>query len=129
VARTLSPVLEAPALLGEGPLWCPLEQALYWIDAMAPAIHRWVPESGAARSWAMPPTIGSMALRAGGGAVAALENGFAFVDLERGAVEALLDPEAAQPRTRFNDGKCDRRGRFWAGTMDRAMTAPSTAAP
>jgi sugar lactone lactonase YvrE len=117
-------VLEARDLLGEGPLWCPVEQALYWIDSSAPAIHRWAPESGATRTWAMPSVIGSMALRAGGGAVVALENGFAFVDFESGAVEPLLDPEAAQPGTRFNDGKCDRRGRFWAGTMDRAMAAP-----
>ena len=120
----LRPVLEARALLGEGPLWCPIEQALYWIDSVAPAIHRWAPESGATRSWAMPSMIGSMALRAGGGAVVALETGFAFVDLDSGNVTPLIDPEAERPETRFNDGKCDRRGRFWAGTMDRAMAAP-----
>ena len=120
----VSCVLEARARLGEGPLWCPREQALYWIDSLAPAIHRFAPEDGATRSWEMPAMIGSMVLREGGGAVVALETGFAFVDLDSAAVEALCDPEAQEPRTRFNDGKCDRLGRFWAGTMDRAMEAP-----
>jgi sugar lactone lactonase YvrE len=117
-------VLEAGATLGEGPLWCPREQALYWVDSLAPAIHRFVPVSGAIASWEMPATIGSIVLRQGGGALAALADGYAFVDLESGAVTALGDPEAETAATRFNDGKCDRRGRFWAGTMDIDQRAP-----
>ncbi|MGH6954897.1 MAG: SMP-30/gluconolactonase/LRE family protein [Alphaproteobacteria bacterium] len=110
-------VLEARAGLGEGPVWCPREQALYWVDSYEPALKRLDPASGALESWPMPSLVGSLALRESGGAVVALRHGFAFVDLASGAVEPVHDPEAHMPETRFNDGKCDRRGRFWAGTM------------
>jgi sugar lactone lactonase YvrE len=119
--------LESGANLGEGPVWCPREQALYWVDSLAPALHRFEPATGATARWEMPATIGSAVLRAQGGALVALATGFAFVDLKSGALTALGDPEAGSPETRFNDGKCDRQGRFWAGTMDLDQRAPEGA--
>ncbi|MDQ6874763.1 MAG: SMP-30/gluconolactonase/LRE family protein [Actinomycetota bacterium] len=116
--------LAAQATIGEGPVWSVDEGALYWIDVPAGALHRLEPGSGATRSWELPAEVGCIALRAGGGAIAALRTGFCLVDLDTGAVEMLEDPEADQPRTRFNDGKCDRRGRFWAGTMDIDEQSP-----
>jgi L-arabinonolactonase len=77
--------------------------------------------------WTMPERIGSFALREQGGLVVAFASGFAFLNLETGAVERLAAPEAAMPRNRFNDGKCDRRGRFWAGTMDDRLSEHSGA--
>jgi sugar lactone lactonase YvrE len=71
--------------------------------------------------------VGSFALREQGGLVAALRSGFALIDLERGAVDRLVDPEADRPENRFNDGRCDRQGRFWAGTMNEPRTARSGA--
>jgi len=59
-----------------------------------------------------------MALRVQGGMVLALQHGFATLDLEDGTVTTLHDPEPDQAGNRFNDGKCDAQGRFWAGTMD-----------
>jgi len=116
--------LAAQATIGEGPVWSIDEGALYWIDVPACALHRLEPGSGATRSWELPAEVGCIALRAGGGAIAALRTGFCLVDLDTGAVEILEDPEADQPKTRFNDGKCDRRGRFWAGTMDIDEQSP-----
>jgi len=105
-------------MLGEGPLWAPEEQALYWVDIQRRILQRWHPGSGQYRRWDMPTEIGSFALRQQGGALAALRNGFAWLDLESGEVVPFADPEAGQPFTRFNDGKCDRRGRFWTGSID-----------
>ena len=65
-------VLDARAELGECPVWSPLEQALYWVDIRAPALHRLHPDSGATRTWPMPSRIGSFGLREAGGAVVAL---------------------------------------------------------
>ncbi|HBY07038.1 MAG TPA: gluconolactonase [Chloroflexi bacterium] len=107
--------------LGEGPVWVPEEQALYWIDIQRPALQRWHPQSAEYRFWQLPSEIGSFALRKQGGAVLALRTGFAYLDLETAAITPLADPEADLPFTRFNDGKCDRRGRFWAGTMDEEI--------
>lgn len=109
-------VLDAKAALGEVPVWCTIDQELYWIDSEAPALHRFDPASGDTHSWPLPEHIGCFALRENGGVVAAMNSGFHFINLESGAVEKITDPEAHLPQNGFNDGKCDRRGRFWAGT-------------
>ena len=51
-----------------------------------------------------------------GGVVAALRDGFAFIDTDTAEVSPICDPEEDKPESRFNDGKCDPAGRFWAGT-------------
>jgi L-arabinonolactonase len=113
-------------ILGEGPVWVPEEQVLYWVDIQGPALQRWHAGSGGYRRWALPSEIGCFALRQSGGVLVALRTGFALLDLETEKLTPLLNPEADRPYTRFNDGKCDRRGRFWAGTMDEE--APNTRA-
>ncbi|MBT5414985.1 MAG: SMP-30/gluconolactonase/LRE family protein [Rhodospirillaceae bacterium] len=109
--------LDIGARLGEGPVWCPRGKALYFVDSMAPELLRWHPETGAVGRWALPDLIGSLALREGGGAVVALRHGLFTFDFESGATELAVDLSAENRENRFNDGKCDRRGRFWAGTM------------
>lgn len=109
--------LDAKAKLGEGPVWCPREQALYWVDILEPALKRFDPASGATRSWTVPDLIGCFALRESGGAILALRKGFHAFDFATGKTSVIVEPEAANPENRFNDGKCDRRGRFWAGSM------------
>ena len=104
--------------LGEGPIWDPAAQVLWFVDIEAPAVHRFDPASGARFSWTPPCRIGSLALRARGGMVAGTERGFAFVDPERDYFEVIEHPEPQLPSNRFNDGKADAAGHFWAGTMD-----------
>ena len=104
-------------LLGEGPLWDVEEQALYWVDTRGCKIRRLDWATGERRDWEVPEMIGSMALRKGGGAVIALRTGVHTFDFETGVAALVSDPEAADPDTRFNDGKVDRQGRFLTGTM------------
>ena len=118
----VEPVLEADIICGECPVWAPEESALYFTDIPGKAIHRFHPNSGALNRWPMPEEVGCFALREAGGLVAALRNGFAFIDLDAGSVEAIADPESDKPENRFNDGRCDRQGRFWAGTMHEPRT-------
>jgi len=105
-------------LLGEGPLWDPRDEVLYWVDSNGRRVRRLDPAGGEVRDWPVPERIGSLALRESGGAVIALKSGFHFLDFESGATAPIVDPEAGEERTRFNDGKVDRRGRFLAGSMD-----------
>lgn len=105
-------------LLGEGPLWDPRDEVLYWVDSNGCRVRRLDPAGGEVRDWPVPERIGSLALRESGGAVVALKSGFHFLDFESGATAPIVDPEAGEERTRFNDGKVDRRGRFLAGSMD-----------
>ncbi len=117
-------VQQANAILGEGPLWCPREQALYWLDIKRPAVYRCDPAGGQSAHWPMPSDIGCMALRESGGMVVGLRSGFAALDFETGAVTPIADPEVDRPDNRINDGKVDRQGRFWAGTLNDAEADP-----
>lgn len=109
--------------LGEGPLWDVGDGCLYWVDSTGrrvgkPAIWRYNPRTGATRSWMLDRDVGAMALRAGGGAVLALNDGFYFFDFDAGATALIKHISDDTARARLNDGKCDRRGRFLAGGMD-----------
>lgn len=120
--------LDVRAALGEGPVWCPREGVLYWLDSRAGLFNRFDPESGENESWQMPEPIGSFALREAGGIVAALASGIALADPPSGSVDWLIRVEHPAEGMRFNDGKCDRRGRFWTGTMVEHLKAPAHAA-
>ena len=63
--------------------------------------------------------------RKGGGLIAGLQGGFCAVDLDAGTVEHIVDPEPEHPTNRLNDGKCDRRGRYWCGTLDAQQAEPT----
>ncbi len=111
--------------LGEGPVWCPLEKALYWLDIKGKSIWRHHPASGKTENRETPEEPGSMTLRQNGkGLVTAWWNGFRFFDPASGAIEIIHDHEQDMPNSRFNDGRCDRQGRFWAGTMDDTYAEP-----
>ena len=119
--------LPARALLGEGPLWDPEDRLLYWVDIKGRAVHRFDPATGCDTQWPTPEPVGSLARRTTGGLVVALRSGFHFLDLDSGAVTPVAEPERDRPENRFNDGKPDRRGRFWAGSMHDPETLPTGA--
>ena len=102
--------------LGEGPVWDESTQSIYWTDIPGCSIQRFSVPQKRLYSHQLNCTIGSFALRKSGGLVAATENGFAFLDLEESTIQWLKHPEEGKS-TRFNEGKCDPHGRFWAGTM------------
>ena len=115
-------LVETRYSLGEGPLWDPVDRVIYWVDILGRTVWRADADGENARDWPLPEDIGALALRRGGGAVVALSTGFHALDFETGTCTPITDPEAGNPRTRFNDGKVDRRGRFFAGTMDYQET-------
>jgi L-arabinonolactonase len=119
---SLRVAIPAANLIGESPVWSVREQALYWVDVEGKLVQRFVPATGAMERWQMFEVTSCIGLRAGGGLVAATRTGFAFLDTASGAVAAIADPEADMPANRFNDGKVDRAGRFWAGTKNIANT-------
>lgn len=110
-------VADCRAMLGEGPVWVVAEQALYWVDIKGLKIFR-RDAGGAVTIWATPFSVGGIAPRISGGFIAGTEHGVAAIDLVAGRFDILVDPEPDRPANRFNDGKVDRSGRFWAGTMD-----------
>lgn len=118
-------VVEASNLLGEGPVWCPIEQALYWVEWGRRSIFRLDYRTCQTNKWEVAEGIGCLALRESGGALLASRTGFWVFDFEAGAAEPLSEPEPERPDNLFSDGKCDRRGRFWAGSICWTETGPT----
>ena len=112
--------------VGESPVWRAREEALYWVDIPARRIHRWNAVGGQRRSWKTPEPVACIAFSEGGRLIAGMETGVFSIELldeGRVAAERLAAPRFAMPGMRFNDGRCDRQGRFWAGTMHTDMAA------
>jgi sugar lactone lactonase YvrE len=122
-------VVDAKAALGEGPLWDDRDQVLWWLDIKGHLIHRFDPNTQEDRTFATPEDIGCVAVRERGGLIVAMQNGLSFFDPATGKFEFLFDPERDKPSNRFNDGKPDRQGRFWPGSMyeDDRRPTPSAA--
>ena len=115
--------------VGESPVWSVTEQALYWVDIEGRRIHRWDSAAGTVQSWYSPERVGCIVISSRGGLVAAMESGvFEVTLLAPPALRATLLVGITHPRAnmRFNDGRCDRQGRFWLSTMcmDMGLAAP-----
>jgi len=117
-------VLDSQSILGEGPCWDPTENVLWWIDVRGQLVHRYSPATAENASYRVGQSVGCVVRRHKGGLMVAVENGFASFDPASESCEILADPEFDRPGNRFNDGKCDPSGRFWAGTMDDAEVDP-----
>ena len=113
---------------GESPMWHAAEQAWCWVDIPARRIWRMDHASGLLRHWSAPEMVACIAATSDGGLIAGMETGvFRLALRDDGAVDAqrLAAPPAGElgEGMRFNDGRCDRQGRFWSGTMFMDMGA------
>ena len=116
------------ATLGEGLCWSPRQQSLWWVDILEHRLYRDGEATGAHAEWPFDETISAVAERAGhAGLAVTLRRGLALFDPRTGQVQRLDEPEREREGNRFNDGKCDARGRFWGGSMDFAVKDPTGA--
>lgn len=116
-------VVDSANMLGEGALWCPRERVLWWFDVSSVHLWRFEPASGRVEHWPLPKRAGSFALRRDGGLLFAFQKGFATLEVPGGEFTWRDVPGIAFGEERFNDGKVDRAGRFWAGTLDRTVSS------
>lgn len=113
-------LLDAKSILGEGPHWNEAQGKLYWVDIQGQSFGRFDAASGRNEQFPIGKTVGAVVCDAGDGEVVWLStrDGFERYDCRTGELRGIADPEADKPANRFNDGKCDSTGRFWAGTME-----------
>ena len=115
----ISPVSEHRCHLGEGPLWDPGSEVLYWVDSYGPTLYRMSFVTKRTSTWPLPgKTVGSLAVRERGGLILAMDHGFYTFSPEAGESELIAQPLAGQDGVRFNDGKVDPFGSFVAGGMN-----------
>ncbi|WP_341317994.1 SMP-30/gluconolactonase/LRE family protein [Paraburkholderia sp. IMGN_8] len=126
----------SPALVGESPVWRAAEQALYWVDIPAQKIVRLRLDTGERSEWVLPEKVACLAFDHRGTVLAGCETGLFAIRLIEGVAGgepvAVTGSKLAAPvfpfaGMRFNDGRCDRQGRFWSGTMVQDMAAANPA--
>ena len=115
------PVNDTRATLGEGSIWH--KGKLYWIDIHEKRVFIYEPKSNSQRTIQLDQLIGTVLPKKSGGLLIALQNGIYTLNEDNEKIDFIIDPEKDMKNNRFNDGKCDPAGRFWAGTMDLQATA------
>jgi len=120
-------VWPAKTELGEAPYWCPEEKVIYWVDIDGKTILRLDPKSGDREVFPQPYQFGCIVKRLGGGFIAGTSDGLVRLDENLKNPYVFSNPETGYPNNRFNDGKCDRYGRFWVGSTDIDETEPNGA--
>jgi sugar lactone lactonase YvrE len=112
--------------LGEGPLWVPHENALYWVDVLGQRLNRLSLDDETVTGWDIPEMIGWLIpRRQRPGFIAGLKSGIFELRLDPLRLTHLVAPEPTLPLNRMNDAKADARGRIFAGTMPMACDTPT----
>lgn len=111
-------------LLGESPVWCEQTSRLWWVDVVRPALHSVDILTNEIKTLSMPHwgRVGSIALRRQGGLVLATRHGIEMFDPATRSSKPFTGQDALSPGQCFNDGRCDRQGRFWVGSMSEDLT-------
>ena len=110
-------VIDQVSELGECPVWSVREQALYWTDILAGQLHRLDPQTAVVSSLTLPEELGCFGLRREGGFIVALRTGIYLLGEDGTLGRKLADNPCGPADSRFNDGRVDPWGRFWAGTL------------
>ncbi|MBI6566116.1 SMP-30/gluconolactonase/LRE family protein [Pseudomonas synxantha] len=113
-------IVDARNAVGECPVWVPEENALYWVDIPNGSLQRWDAATGYLSAWKAPQMLACIARTQAGNWVAGMETGFFELTTHNdGSLDTTLlaGVEHPRPDMRLNDGRCDRQGRFWAGSM------------
>ncbi len=114
---------ENRSLLGEGPCWSPRDGALYWVDILTPSIHRFDTSTGQDSEVKLGTMVSLAIPKATGGLLVATPGGLMTFDDTTKRLTLLCHPESDRPGNRYNDGKCDRMGRLWVGSLDMSTAA------
>lgn len=127
ITATLIDEIHVGNQLGEGIQWNTDDNAVWWTDILASALYRYDPKASSVVKYEMPEPLGSFAFHESGERlIAAFASGFASLDPSTDEISWIERPAFLAGEGRFNDGRADRQGRFWSGTM---MANPGDGAP
>lgn len=107
------------------PVWSVRDGCLWWVDVLTPTLRRYTPNTGEQLSYSIPVrSLGCVSLRAGGRLILGTDLGVLAFDAESGDRSLLVQPDLNRSTHRLNDGRCDRRGRLWVGSMNEQAFVP-----
>jgi len=108
----------AKSVLGEGPIYNEMENALYWTDIKSNRLYKYDLESKDTDTYTFSKLISSFVFTKENKIIATTKDGFEYLDTKTLSTKKIVNPEENIQENRFNDGKCDKKGRYFAGTMD-----------
>jgi len=121
--------LARAAMLGEGLQWHAGSGRWWWTDIESAALYAWTPGAAAPQAWRLPDRLGCFAHTRSGRVLLGLAKRLCLATLpvlqadgSAAALQQLCGVDTVEPRTRINDGRCDRAGRFWLGSMVMDMS-------
>jgi sugar lactone lactonase YvrE len=117
--RNANLLFDTKAILGEGPVWDPKNQAMFWVDIEGYKLHQYLPSKEKTKTWTFGEMIGAAVPMHHGNLLMAMEKGLSSFDLKAERLTKLAVLENSDDRIRFNDGKVGPDGAFWVGTMDK----------
>lgn len=112
---SIKPLGKRSSLWGEGPIWW--KDHLYYVDIEGKALIELEPYEEKERVWHFNQRIGCLSPTNSDDFLCAGDNGIFLFNPKNNQTKKIADPEKMMPENRFNDGKCDTEGRFWAGTI------------
>ncbi|HEV3414579.1 MAG TPA: SMP-30/gluconolactonase/LRE family protein [Puia sp.] len=115
-------IYQTEVICGESPVWDEVSQRLYWADVVNGNIYIFNPIDGSNKTCKTGQVLGSITLCERGGLLLSCAKGFFFLDPDTGKMEPVIDREILSAGHYFADGKCDPKGRFWAGTYQQDIT-------
>ncbi|PKR86425.1 SMP-30/gluconolactonase/LRE family protein [Heyndrickxia camelliae] len=117
MSEELELIADVQSLIGEGPSWDAKNNCLYWVDIVGRKIYTFYPDTNNITQMDTEKYVGCVVPKEDGGIVVAMQDGFYSKENGNDEFTLLAGPPNYDPFTfRFNDGKCDKNGRFWAGT-------------
>lgn len=119
-SQQLEYIANSICILGESPIWDAVNARILWLDILKSEVHQFYPGLKEHKTVQLNKVPGCITLNSRGELLTAVEDGFAALDFATGKLSMLAEVEKDNDDNRFNDGKCDASGRFWAGTMSKS---------
>ena len=110
---------ETVCSLGEGPLWHPMRQSIFWFDINNKRMFERTLEDKQAWIWQFDDHVSAAGWVSASELCIASEHALLLFDIEKENIEIIAPLEADNPLTRSNDGRADPLGGFWIGTMGK----------
>ncbi len=111
--------------LGEAPVWHPIDQRLYWVDILAPAVYRFDPETGVNDVCKLEKLVSAVLPTDTSDLLVATQDGIEVLNFDKAALTPFCNPEAGRSDNRLNDAKVGAGGAIWVGSMRMDASKPT----
>ncbi len=125
MTENLSIAVKTKSTLGEGTIWDDQRACLFWVDIFEGILHQFIPDTGEHKTIKTGGFLGSVVPSEKEALILLVDRSFVSLDWKKEKFKTIGEVEKELTGNRFNDGKCDPAGRFWAGTMPQAEDKPS----